>query len=207
MTTMTEATNPAVITARYAEFAADYDVYLGGRREKYSNDSEKDLAFLNEMRAFLVIGSSDYEDLMRDIVNGWSEQDIKSALALQKELHGATYRSVRNFYKSFAKYIGRGMLKKPKKLFSDNGKLIALFRVTEAIYALEFGDRFASGVLLNREYDVHWIGDQEMLTFILDNHQHWETLVDVIAAGCELRPATLEYAINGVNKAVLTGAL
>lgn len=204
---MTDALTQAEISAHYAVLAAEYGISFSRRREQHGLTLEQDIRFLNELKPVLDSDTEDSHSILDDIVHCVSEEQIRKHLALQQHIEDATYDDVKYFYGAFPKYIGKGMLRKPKKLYADVEKLVALYRVTEALRQFQERTGYDPKGPLNRHYELYWIKDEALLTFVLDNHQHWETIVKAIRTGGVYRVPALEFVISGGASAVTTGAL
>jgi hypothetical protein len=204
---MTNALTIEELNQHYAILAAEYGVMLNYARNRDGMCIEQDVDFLNEMIPLVDQDTPDSRSMVEHIIQHASEEAIREILAFQQHVAGASYNSVKAFYGAFRKYIGKGMLRKPKKLLADVNKLVALYRVTEALMKIQTATTPYPERALDNEYDIYWIKDVTLLNFVLENYEHWETIVAAIRAGGVVRVPALEFMINGGPSAITTGAL
>lgn len=205
--TMTNALTLEELNRHYVILAAEYDVMLNYARNREGMCVEQGVGFLNEMLPLLDQDTPDSRSMVEHIVQHASEDTVREILALQRHVDGASYHSVKVFYGAFSKYIGKGMLRKPKKLLANVDKLVALYRVKEALLEIQTATTPYPERALDNDYDVYWIKDAVLLNFILENHEHCETIAAYIRKEGSARIPALEFIVAGETVPLATGAL
>jgi hypothetical protein len=167
--------------------------------------SAHDVGFLNELKPLIDKNTDDSRMALNDLIRGTSEKDVRFHLYLQEILGDISYRYAAAFAASFSIYIGKGMIRKPKKVFSDPQKLIALFRVKEALMEtasdVPYRDRPVE------DQGVPYIKDKDLIAFILDNAEHAQTIDEIIRTRGVLTLPEIEHHFHGRAPALSNGAL
>lgn len=164
-----------------------------------------DVGFLNELKYLIDKDTDDSRMVLNDLIRGTSMENIRFHLHLQEILGGISYRYAAAFAASFDIYIGKGLIRKPKKVFADPQKLIALYRVKEALIK-------ASSAVPNwdrpvEDTGVPYIKDKELVTFILDNAQHVEVIEQIILSRGVCNLPEIEHLFGYHAAALSDGAL
>lgn len=173
---------------------------------------EQDTAFLNRLRNIIEQDTDDAHNILVRLVRGTSEETIRQHVDLQLALGGISYMDAEAFLASFNHYVGKGLIRKPKRVLAEPQKLAALYRVTEALRTVQTdalrSDRHPLG-FSRRHFDagMFWIKDEELVALILDNPEHGAALADFIQTKGAANLAALRFVIDGGTKAVADGAL
>lgn len=164
-----------------------------------------DVGFLNELKPLIDKDNDDSRMVLNDLIRGTSEESIRFHLHLQEILGGISYRYAAAFAASFDIYIGKGMIRKPKKVFADPQKLIALHRVKEAL--MKASSEAPNWERPIEDTGVPYIKDRELVTFILDNAEHAEFIEEIIRTRGIWNLPEIEHFFHDHAAALSDGAL
>lgn len=199
------------ISAHYAFLANEYGVpfFLGTTEKALLLMHE--LSFLNELKPLVDEGTDDSRSILRSLVVQRSPEDkIRRILELQALL-GTSYHDALKFLDSFDQYIGKGLIRKPKKVFSDPQKLTAIFHVSNALFAVQktypgtaMHPLEASGSSSGGSY---FINNKELLAFILEQTEHTDTICEFIRKAGHVHLPAIESIVGGAPSSLSGGAL
>lgn len=199
------------LIAHYSLLATEYSAwYLSDGARVVLKQST---AFLNEMLPMVDTKTDDSVHLVEMIMMGHSEDKIRWVLSAMDNLGGIPFFEAKRFMLSFEQYIGKGLMRKPKRVMSAPQKYRALYQVLDAlIYASDDGPiKATDGGCLDwtqaSDGIVAYITDANLIALVVDHAGYADDIAAYIKREKNAHLPSLEHIVQGGAKAVASGAL